>query len=156
MLCRGLSASSSCSVCSEKYLPFHLQLVLAGTLHISDSTQHHQQLVDGSNPSQRVQGLYTKSVLHGHDSRSNTLPPIRPRPSTSVILHLAGWWLCLSNCTMPYLWQFFLKGKNRGCNYVNNTVQFNLTLTTVLHNDKLCRRCAKLPELIQDVNNANI
>lgn len=42
-----------------------------------------------------VQGLYTRCVLHGHAPRSNTLPPICPRPSTSVILHLAGWQLSL-------------------------------------------------------------
>lgn len=89
----GLSVNSSSYVCSEKYLPFHLQLVLAGTLHILESTQFHQQLVDGSNPSCRVQGLYTRSVLHGHATRSNTLPPICPRPSTSVILHFASGWL---------------------------------------------------------------
>lgn len=64
---------------------FHytLQLELAATRRTLGLTRQHREIVDGSNPSQRVQGLHSGSVLHGHAPRSPS--PICPRPSTSVI-----------------------------------------------------------------------
>lgn len=64
---------------------FHytLQLELAATRRTLGLTQQHREIVDGSNPSQRVQGLHSRPAFHGHTPRSPS--PICPRPSTSVI-----------------------------------------------------------------------
>lgn len=50
---------------------FHytLQLELAATRHTLGSTRQHREIVDGSNPSQRVQGLHSRCVLHGSRSQ---------------------------------------------------------------------------------------
>lgn len=64
---------------------FHytLQLELAAMRRTLGLTRQHREIVDGSNPSQRVQGLHSHPAFHGHTPRSPS--PICPRPSTSVI-----------------------------------------------------------------------